>query len=329
MSGQYQQYSYGEQAKKVFGKGKLEVWGGAITNWADANPDVVIDLTGKLLPSEVSVLSLHGFEEEPSWAKLARSPRLISIGWPDMGVPPLPKKFWEELAAWLKKEGGVVYVGCTGGRGRTGSALAILGGLIKGWKRPIKAIRERYSQDAVETESQVRYVQMVTGTSERVEGSYTFRYGTSTPWTTEAATSVREVIAKVVKRVNGAKEAIDKGWIAIEEDEEYDEVMIAGPVGCIKVTRYRGGQYGIEDMCGNDPKTYTHKPDFKLENWFRREVKIGQLLEAAGEDPREGWTGYEIAGLRVNEFGLILAGSTSLTLDEAKAIVAKEFGGVE
>ena len=82
----------------------------------------------------------------------------INIPTPDFQVPPLDKLddgLIEAVNAIVK--GHPIYVGCMGGRGRTGLFLAIL---AKAWgiDQPVEYVREHYYEHAVETTEQYQFV---------------------------------------------------------------------------------------------------------------------------------------------------------------------------
>lgn len=79
---------------------------------------------------------------------------------PDMGVPSDVAEF-KKMITWLsvqltaKKK---VHIGCIGGHGRTGTVLAALVKEMMGIDDAITYVRENYCQKAVESESQVRFL---------------------------------------------------------------------------------------------------------------------------------------------------------------------------
>lgn len=95
-----------------------------------------------------------------------RYPPTLDIDWPDFGVPPLDRKWWDALVESIAKMG-PVHIGlyCEGGHGRTGTALAILAALSgnSGNDDPVKWVRDRYCGEVVESYAQIEYIEEVTG----------------------------------------------------------------------------------------------------------------------------------------------------------------------
>ena len=91
---------------------------------------------------------------------------VVAVDWPDYGIPPLRKVWWETFAAALRKVDGHVVIYCLGGHGRTGTAVAILASLLK-WvpdkECPVTWLRERYCHQAVESIEQISYIRHITG----------------------------------------------------------------------------------------------------------------------------------------------------------------------
>jgi rhodanese/phosphatase family protein len=83
------------------------------------------------------------------------------ISWPDFGVPADPAALGAALkdAARRAREGQVVELGCVGGHGRTGTALACL--ITLTGERPQKAVawvRANYCDQPIETREQEGFV---------------------------------------------------------------------------------------------------------------------------------------------------------------------------
>jgi hypothetical protein len=82
------------------------------------------------------------------------------IDWPDFGLPASPAALRENLIEALTRSSGErVEVGCMGGTGRTGTALACLAVLDGAPAADAVAyVRRHYSLDAVETLEQASFV---------------------------------------------------------------------------------------------------------------------------------------------------------------------------
>jgi len=94
------------------------------------------------------------------WMDRAPTHRCLSIDWPDRDVPELSLKFWKNLLHDLEAFNGKMLVHCFGGHGRTGTALSILaklGGMC-GSEDPVKWVRRNYCMEAVESRSQIKYI---------------------------------------------------------------------------------------------------------------------------------------------------------------------------
>jgi protein-tyrosine phosphatase family protein len=82
------------------------------------------------------------------------------VAWPDFGLPADPGALRVALGeAWERADRERVEVGCTGGRGRTGTGLAciaVLDGVPA--ERAVEYVRRHYHPDAVETAGQCQFV---------------------------------------------------------------------------------------------------------------------------------------------------------------------------
>lgn len=86
----------------------------------------------------------------------------VHVDWPDFGVPDDPARVVAALQALLERAraGDVVEIGCLGGHGRTGTALACLAtlnGVPAG--DAVAWVRTTYCGDAVETPEQEAFVE--------------------------------------------------------------------------------------------------------------------------------------------------------------------------
>jgi len=84
----------------------------------------------------------------------------VWVRWPDFGLPADAAQAREAFAAaWRRSATQRVEVGCAGGRGRTGTALACLA-ILDGVPAPgaVAYVRVHYAPGAVETQEQERFV---------------------------------------------------------------------------------------------------------------------------------------------------------------------------
>ena len=124
-------------------------------------------------------------------------PAVVSLKWTDFQAPTYTLAFWENLVetvkefvlAQKKKKVRVIFC-CIGGHGRTGTALAVvlnLLGVIED-EDPVAWVRKNYCEKTVESESQITYVEKMTGLEVEVEpakghtakGNYGFHNATGT-----------------------------------------------------------------------------------------------------------------------------------------------------
>lgn len=111
----------------------------------------------------------------------------IGINWPDFGEPDLGIAWWETLVKdifAMDQEQVNVAVCCTGGHGRTGSALAILHHLC--WPDaaddPVTMLRRIYCNNIVESQAQIRYIQEITGRNIKAGPAWVGARGGSSYW---------------------------------------------------------------------------------------------------------------------------------------------------
>jgi hypothetical protein len=96
--------------------------------------------------------------------------RRVVMEWPDMSKPYLIKEEWETLSQWLTtldivREHGL-YIACLEGHGRTGTALCLLAHFLGEWNDNVdivRQIRKKYCPKAVETATQIEYIEKITG----------------------------------------------------------------------------------------------------------------------------------------------------------------------
>ncbi len=87
------------------------------------------------------------------------------LDWPDFGLPTDTEELVVALRELLSRARGglMVEVGCLGGHGRTGTALACLAVLCGLSGDPVDWIRTTYCQHAVETDEQAEFVRQFNG----------------------------------------------------------------------------------------------------------------------------------------------------------------------
>lgn len=118
------------------------------SDYITANPITTINLKAQVI---------EGSQDFPA----------IKIDWPDGGIPELTPSDWELIVKEIRLQAKnykrlIVY--CQGGHGRTGTALAILGSLMGAIKEnPVEYVRRSYCKKAIETMSQLNYIQAITG----------------------------------------------------------------------------------------------------------------------------------------------------------------------
>jgi protein-tyrosine phosphatase len=138
--------------KLAFRHGDRYFWGGPDSDISVKCWDAVISLRehNKLFVTDSYV---------PRAGKVVR---FIAIPWDNNDAAFLTIDQWESIINKLPDKGDIA-VCCFGGRGRTGTALAILRALITGDKSdPVLAIRNSYSQYAIESDIQIRYIERIT-----------------------------------------------------------------------------------------------------------------------------------------------------------------------
>ena len=121
---------------------------------------------------------------------------------PDGGHPLYSKAFWTDLITYIKTHVGKksTYVHCMGGHGRTGLILSILAYMSGATKQnPIEWIRKQYCEKAVETESQINYINWVLGKvfiAEPSRSLYTTHVETYYPVTQASTSTVEDPFAQ-------------------------------------------------------------------------------------------------------------------------------------
>ena len=166
-----------ERPRMALKLGKTHIWGGPrslaiLRNWglviACGTP--FYNASSGLAPVSANAAAQGLLPEE--LYKFAPPP-MLTLQWSDAGVPALPISYWEAMLAFLQGFHKDVYFCCDGGHGRTGTALSIIYGLAcKKPVDPVAVIRKCYCNEAVETTSQVEYIEHITGQRVNVLSSY-------------------------------------------------------------------------------------------------------------------------------------------------------------
>jgi len=136
-------------------------------------PDIVLDFSDTTSTSSIASPNFitsgpDEFKALEQYVTHTVPPVLVKFRWPDGGVPPVGAEFWRQL--WMqigetlvKRNGrctGRVVPCCTGGHGRTGTALSsfliVVGGLTAA--EAVHVIRSDYCNRAVETAGQINYL---------------------------------------------------------------------------------------------------------------------------------------------------------------------------
>lgn len=313
-----------------------EVWAGPWSSRAKVEYTLYLSLVGEKPRPRVMVEGLN----IPS----APTAKGVAIDWPDMATPDfLGKDFWLTLAQEFAREGGVLYVGCMAGKGRTGTALAILVGLWGISKTPIAWVREHYTAEAVETTAQAEYVARITGYREDVRGStekvvypaqhlgkgdwpayggYYGAYGGHSYGRVQAR-SDEEVVQTILDQLlpKELKELQGEGFYIVEAEKNGD-FIVNGVANLVAVSRSSVG-WAAELIEGRT--TYRHESRFLAENevlrrFLNQEEALVRLLEAMHLDPSM-WRGgeYIVGDVEISPEGKYLLGGRELTLEQARA----------
>jgi hypothetical protein len=124
-------------------------------------------------PVKVGKATLDRYPSLTPLADFQPSP-FMTVDWPDGGVPPFQRKWWEGLRKALEEVKGDVVIFCQGGHGRTGTAASILAGMEGLTKKgcPVRWVRKHYCTKAVETTAQINYISEILGIKVKEQGSY-------------------------------------------------------------------------------------------------------------------------------------------------------------
>lgn len=171
--GAYYTASYGEPPCHVMTLGNVEIWAGSGTEMMEELHlyDLAFDLRGGFGGTSEAVVRPDTAAKTilPSHLYIDVTPPVIKLSWPDGGVLPVSRKWWEDLYDWIQEEYGEgeeepkkIAVFCVGGHGRTGTFLSILAGLAGFGDAehgcPVLWVREQYCPKAVESWDQIDYV---------------------------------------------------------------------------------------------------------------------------------------------------------------------------
>ncbi len=219
----------------------LQVYGASLYEAEDNyyNYDLIISLGIYCKPNKEKGIAKSRIKSvglERVIEKFIYQPEHLVLDWQDYGVPFLSKEFWLELVRVLKKKGRdrsrhnngngkyKVMLHCQGGHGRTGTALAILAGLVygseEGWnERIVKKIREKHCSHSVENDSQLEYVEKITGVDcSKEKGSKIYSnssiistsgYLPTSVTSTKLTSLAPEVCRDCLKKYENVKEAIE------------------------------------------------------------------------------------------------------------------------
>lgn len=108
---------------------------------------------------------------DPSLFLITRHAPWIGLDWPDFYKPTMTEDWWwtliDNILGWdtAGAEKNVAF-GCTGGHGRTGTALSVMKGLLQDVNDdsdPVAFVRQKYCDKAVESRVQAEYVEEITG----------------------------------------------------------------------------------------------------------------------------------------------------------------------
>jgi hypothetical protein len=121
--------------------------------------DVVLNLTFTSIkePHIIPIPELEEFEEMNCQFKE------IQLDWPDYSVIRMPREFWAKLLKYLEDNKLRMLVFCTGGHGRTGTALAVMMTMVLNYtpKQAIEWVRKNYCDEAIETTMQEFYIEQM------------------------------------------------------------------------------------------------------------------------------------------------------------------------
>ena len=153
----------------VFESGNLRVFAGGSTRKGGPRPGMLcLDLAGMAHQTAIKINGPLVLPRTQTYAQCT----IVRLDWPDMGTPAVGLHFWEGFLkdildiAESRTEPLDLLVMCMGGHGRTGTAVAIIAsmlGVVPEGADPVEWVRAKYCDEAVETDEQLDYVELITG----------------------------------------------------------------------------------------------------------------------------------------------------------------------
>lgn len=116
--------------------------------------------TAKALPIHADETSPLRFLVDAKYSVVSAVDEL-HVNWTDFGVPPVGKEYWEYLVEQIvANDYQTVACTCTGGHGRTGTALACLSAVVLklNGAEAVNFVRKNYCTQALETVGQENYL---------------------------------------------------------------------------------------------------------------------------------------------------------------------------
>lgn len=170
----------------VFEINKARIWGGKrdtvdqLDRWSLMIP--LLDSYNSFTPENPIGANSEARVFVPSHLFDKKIPPVLSIKWADQSVPYLEKEWWKDLTTFLQGHKGDVVLFCMGGHGRTGTALTILASLagkVPADACPVAWLRAEYCDKAVESDTQISYIEKITDEPVTSGPSNTYLYGLS------------------------------------------------------------------------------------------------------------------------------------------------------
>lgn len=145
----------------------MQAYGAVVDPWAETEPGVLVLPSGRRVRGRGLRRPLPDGSPPPAFGLylLGRPPCPVPwttrwVCWPDFRLPTAPVDLHDALRElWRRADTERVEVACSGGTGRTGTALAclaVLDGLPPA--RAVAFVRGHYRRHAVETRGQARFV---------------------------------------------------------------------------------------------------------------------------------------------------------------------------